>query len=70
MIRVRECRKCFMVTYFESTIPEVKPSPVQSDCVLLHLLESQWRWNHRRESLFLLLKKSLTIPPYSRKDPF
>ena len=36
---------------------------IRKNAFLLHLLESQWRWNHRRENLFLLLKKSLNISP-------
>jgi len=30
-----------------------------------HLLESQWRWNHRRDNLYKVLLKNLFLNPLS-----
>ena len=30
-----------------------------------HLLESQWRWNHRRDNLYKVLLKNLSLNPLS-----
>ena len=33
--------------------------------LMAHLLESQWRWNHRRDNLYKVLLKNLSLSPLS-----
>ena len=36
---------------------------ISKDAFLAHLLESQWRWNHRHSNTYLILKNNLLLSP-------
>ncbi len=36
---------------------------VSKEFFLLHLKESEWRWNHRRDNLYSILLKNLRLKP-------
>jgi hypothetical protein len=42
---------------------------VRADKFLLHLKESEWRWNHRPDNLCALLLKETRSHPFTRERP-
>ena len=41
----------------------IKLRGVRREFFLLHLKESEWRWNHRKDNLFSILLKNLRLKP-------